>query len=319
MKNEIIDVEDEWIGVQVEDNNRNIHKVAVDIDGGNIRGQDHDAYPDKFHERSMIDENEPVNQARRYARYVVERERGYDTIAWRQHPDHHLAAALAVAQLDTDEVLAHFGELYDQVRSRHTDIERPVELPEGARPGHYSYKQNIYLGVSPDTLESLADSLGGHELPTEAVEGDDSLEHRLTALLDAADRASLITLADLTVAAVSGVHVHWDDASGTYHTEYNRQRDIDRDPDAQLDILPFIPETPEDFRAQLIRNLLCIVRDCYIEMGVTPPEPFRIQGLGRHRPATLYEQFDYYQRYHDPDADIDWLALEPSDHREQRQ
>ncbi|MEZ3114907.1 hypothetical protein RYH80_03115 [Halobaculum sp. MBLA0147] len=263
-------------------------------------------------------ENEPVNHARRYARYVVERERGYEAIRWNFHPDKHLAAALAIVSLDTDTVHEFFGDLYQQVLSHYSDTEPAVELPDEVRPQHFNYKQDVYLGLQPDVMDELTSSIAEAHVASDQIGADTSVEERLTMLLGHVEESSLPDLSDLTITATSGVHVHWDDISGSYHTEYNGRLDIVRDPDAQLDILPFAPESVEAFRDQLARNLLCVARDCYVEMGVTPPEPFRIQGLGRHRPATLYEQFDFYQRYHDPDATIDWLAPEPEEHRRER-
>ncbi|RZV11760.1 hypothetical protein BDK88_0641 [Natrinema hispanicum] len=316
MKAVITGENDERVGVNLLDNNDIEHGIEMEFDG-EIKYHEQDGYPDKFENRSLIDENEPVNQARRYARYYVNRERGYDTINWREDPDRILAAAVAVAELDRETVLEYFGGLYAQVRSHFGDADRPVPLPEGAAPGHVSYQQDIYLGLADDTLASLADLGDELEVSTLPDEPAQSIESLVARLLEAAPAdAAVPEPSDLTIDVTSGVHVRWDDASGQYHHERHGQPDLERDPDARFDVKPFAPDGVEDFQFQLVHNLCCQVRDCYIEMGVVPPEPFRIKGLGKHQIATLYEHYDYYQRYHDPSATIDWDALEPAEHRD---
>ncbi|ARS90776.1 hypothetical protein [Natrarchaeobaculum aegyptiacum] len=306
MEGEIIDIEDEWIGVRVTDNNGVKHKIAVELDG-DIRGHSQDGYPDEAIKRTP-EGNEYVEQSRRYAQYYVARERGYDTIEWRHNPARLLATASAVAQLDTDAVAEHFGDLYDQVRSHSTDVERPVPLPDGVRPGHVNYQQDVYLGLSDEAMVALLTL--DTEVENVSVTPGESIEDHVATLLEAAPaEISVPDASDLTIEAVSGVHVRWDDEAGQYHHDRNGQPDLDRNPDARFDVLPYVPEDIDKFQTQLSRNLLCQVRDAYVGMGVTPPEPFRIKGLGRHQIATLYAQFDFYQRYHDPSADIDWDAL----------
>lgn len=307
------------IGITVTDNNGIEHEIEVDT-SGEIHKHGQDGYPDKFEERSMIDENEPVNHARRYAQFYVSREQGYDTIEWRHDPDRILIVALTIANLDTDAVIEYFGDLYDQVRSHFGETDRPVSVPDDAAPGHVSYQQDVYLGLEENALSSLTDL--GRELNASVLsdESIDSLESALADLLAAAPSDTDIPdRTDLEIEAVSGVHVRWDDASGTYHHERHDEPALSRDPDARFDVKPFNPDDVEAFQLQLVRNLLCQVRDCYIEMGVVPPEPFRIKGLGKHQIATLYEHYDFYQRYHDPQSDIDWDALEPAEHRDERE
>jgi len=317
MKSVITGETDELVGVNLRDNNGVEHVLDVEKEGGEITGHQQDVYPDKFENRSLIDENEPVNQARRYARYYVNRVRGYDTINWREDPDRILAAAVAVAELDRETVLEYFGDLYAQVRSHFGDADRPIPLPDSAAPGHISYQQDVYLGLADETLASLADFGDELEVSTLPDEPAQSIESLVARLLEAAPAdAAVPEPSDLTIDVTSGVHVRWDDASGQYHHERHGQPDLERDPDARFDVKPFAPDGVEDFQFQLVHNLCCQVRDCYIEMGVVPPEPFRIKGLGKHQIATLYEHYDYYQRYHDPSATIDWDALEPAEHRD---
>lgn len=294
-------------GLHVIDNNEAKHRIEMHKDGGEIYAHQCDAYADDPYERTPT-ENEHNEQARRYAQYYVAAERGYDTIEWRYDPDRLVTTALTVAELEPDAVAEYFGDLYDQVRSHATDVDRPVSLPDGVRPGHVNYQQDVYLGLADGVLAQL--TALGDDLNLPAVPGDTIEDRVATLLAEAPADADVPDASDLAIETVSGVHVRWDDAAGQYHHERHGQPDLDRDPDARFDIFPFTPADIEAFQAQLVRNLLCQVRDSYVGMGVAPPEPFRIKGLGRHQIATLYEQFDVYQRYHDPAADIDWDALD---------
>lgn len=312
MKAVITGENDERVGVNLLDNNDTEHVIEMEFDG-EIKYHKQDGYPDDPEERSLIDEVEPINQATRYAKYYVDRERDYDTVDWRQDPDRILAAALTVAELSPAAVEAQFGDLYDQVRSHFSDTERPVSLPADCPPGSASYEQDIYLGVDDERVAALGRAYEDSEtVPASAP--DASVEATLAAIVDSLPAESTPDRSALSIAAVSGIHVCWDDATGQYHHERHDHPDLDRAPDARVDLLPFAPDSIDEFRTQLVRNLWCQVRDCYIEMGVTPPEPFRLQGMGKLGPATWYEHYDFYQRYHDPDAEIDW-EIEPADHR----
>ncbi|WP_253738929.1 hypothetical protein [Halohasta salina] len=78
MNGKIIDEDDRGIGVRVTDNNQVNHTVAVGFDG-TIQGHSQDGYHDEAAKRTH-DDNERVEQARRFARYYVFQERGYDTL-----------------------------------------------------------------------------------------------------------------------------------------------------------------------------------------------------------------------------------------------
>mgnify|MGYP006271874727 CR=1 FL=1 len=307
---------DELVGVNLLDNNSVEHILDVKKANGEITAHQQDGYPDDPDRRSMIDEVEPINQAARYAQYYVNREREYDTVGWRQEPDRILAAALTVARLDSGAIEEYFSDLHDQVRSHSMDIDRPVTVPVECRPGHVSYQQDICLGLDSAAVASLAEQVAQCDEIGVSGETDSTTGAVAAALREIPDdETALPDSSDLTIGTVSGVHVRWDDVNGRYHHERHEQPDLDRQPDARIDVLPFIPDSIAEFQSQLVRNLVCQVRDCYIEMGVTPPDPFRIQGLGKHKTSTWYEHYDFYQRYHDPSAEIEWDAIEPVEHR----
>ena len=99
--------------------------------------------------------------------------------------------------------------------------------------------------------------------------------------------------------------IHWDDVLGQYHTQWGDQPATERDPDARIEIFAFEPESMQELREQLVRNLLCQVRDCYLTMGIAPPRAVRILGHGRHDASTWYNHYDFYEEYFDPDAEIE--------------
>ncbi|MDS0260518.1 hypothetical protein NDI56_14020 [Haloarcula sp. S1CR25-12] len=304
---------DERVGLSVIDNNDAEHVIEMEFDG-KINYHEQDGYPDDPAERTNA-ENEHVNQARRYAKYYVYREKGYETLDPHRNPDRILGVALVAAGLSTDSVESYFGDLYRQVRSHSTDSPRPVTLPDGVSQANVTYQQDVYLGLDDrqvEMLEELLDVAEVREYLGDLARGGVNDRSLLGLLADAHDIAGKsgsdlpATAEDFWIEAVSGVHVHWDDAAGQYHTAWTDRPGIDREPDARIEMLPFEPENIDAFQQSLVRGLFCQVRDCYLGMGVTPPSEFRIQGMGSYDHATWYDYYDLYQPYHDPDADIDW-------------
>ncbi|WP_256532489.1 hypothetical protein [Halovivax cerinus] len=269
----------------------------------------------------MIDEVEPINQARRFAKYWVHAKRGYDTLSLNEDPARIAATALVVAGLDEEAFEEHFVDLYVQLVSHGEDtarppaVIRPVSLPEGAMDTNVTYRTDVYLGIDDDALAALAAAVTDPNAVAFLMDvrsGDVPADRSIASVLgglaersDALDESLLDRPADSWIEAVSGIHVHWDDATGQYHTEWGEQPAIDRDPDARIDVMPYDVGTLETFHAQLVRVLCCQVRDVFLGMGIAPPDAFRLQGHGIHEYTTWYEHYDFYERYHDPDATID--------------
>jgi hypothetical protein len=67
---------------------------------------------------------------------------------------------------------------------------------------------------------------------------------------------------------------------------------------------PVEPGSLTDFQRQLVHHLKCQIRDCYVGMGIAPPEPVRVPGPGLYNFLARYQSLDLYQPYHDPDARI---------------
>ncbi|WP_263020005.1 hypothetical protein, partial [Natronobiforma cellulositropha] len=300
------------------DNNNVQHKIAVDTKG-EIKGHSQDGYPDDPAERTEA-ANEHVNQARRFAKYWVYRNCGYDTLEPMRNPDRIAQAAAVLRPLTPETTDAFFGDLYRHLRSIDRDERSPLELPAGVAATEAVYQQDVYLGVDEEAATAYADVLADPavlELLEASVAGT-APEPDAQTVADAAgvDLETLPNVRDGSlVEAVSGVHIHWDDAHGQYHTQWGDHPALERSPDARIELFAFDPEDLDALREQLVRNLVCQVRDCYLTMGIAPPTAVRILGHGRHDASTWYTHYDFYEEYYDPDADIDtWYEeFTPSD------
>jgi len=293
-------------GVSVYDNNGIKHKIGVLYDG-EINGHLQDEYPDKVADRTDA-ENEYTAQARRYARYYVYREEGYQTVAPSKNPEVLTVVALAIAQLSPEEFEHHFGEYYQQFRSTVEDDVKPVvEVPESDVAGLTVYRQNVYLDVSltdvldSETAQSLADSL----------EQSDNTDAALDAIADALE-GNVVEPSALRIGGVSEVGALYQTATG--------EETIDADdlhagpPDARLELSPidapweeYLPV--EGFQLLVVHHLLCQVRDCYLSMGLEPPESVRVLGLGQYRQTVRNEHLDMYDPVHHTDTPVDGYRL----------
>ena len=68
-------------------------------------------------------------------------------------------------------------------------------------------------------------------------------------------------------------------------------------------MLPYEPGDLANFKEFLDYHLRCQIRDCFVGMGLHPPEKFRVLGYGKFIYARRYNQYDVYPQFHDPDAD----------------
>ena len=302
MKAQIKKKTDTGFGVLVTDNNSIEHKIGVRYDG-EIDGHLQDSYPDDPDDRTKAG-NEHVNQARRFAKYWVYRKRGYDTLAGWQNPDRIELAAIALNTLSSDAAEQYLGDLFGQLRSLYLDVDPSVDVPEGVDPSDAVHQQDIYLGMDGEKASTHASVLG--ELETSDLDTDPKA-------LAAGTEVDSDTLSmhdeGLFIEATSGVHVRWDDAMGEYHTQWGTQPAVDRDPDARIELLAFEPESITELKRQAVRNLLCQVRDCYLAMGIAPPERFQLLGHGRHDASTWYVHNEFYEDYYDPDAEVNtWFV-----------
>ena len=312
MDAEIIGENQDGIGVDVVDNNSIIHKISIEKESWDIVYHEQDGYPDDPAKRKNA-ENEYINQARRFAQYYVYTERGYDTVPPRIHPERINAVRLAVASLSESQFEHHFGDLYQQLRS-HDDstVNSVIEVPSVASdPGSVLYRKNVYLGVDlletdvNEEAQALADQYG-LDLTDSSIETRSTAEHStgdLEAWQSFAQELAVDHNEDLSeglrLGGVSSLHLTYIDDAGEEHVT-SSEEPFDRVPDVRIELPVMDVGTLKEFQAYLNHNLACQIRDCFIRMGLEPPEPFQVLGYGDFESAEQYRHLEMYPDYIDP-------------------
>ncbi len=307
MEGGIIGHDKEDIGTKIVDNNGITHQIEMHKEGGEIYAHLCEGYADDPANRTK-EENEHNNQARRFAKFYVYRERGYDTVEHIENPDYIEAVRTAINSLSEAEFERLFGALHQQLRSHHENVERPVALPAGVqKPDAVVYKLDTYLGVDidgsglADKARSLAEAHGldyeeGTQPRTGAVVTDEDIKDWTDFGEHLIDLAAPDTL-DLEISAVSGIHIGFPNVRGEHEVQWG-DRPLEREPDARLEIMPADPGTLEEFRQYLDHHLRCQVRDCFVGMGLVPPEAYRVVGFGKFIYARRYDHYDLYPQLH---------------------
>ncbi|ELY80260.1 hypothetical protein C486_09060 [Natrinema gari JCM 14663] len=231
---------------------------------GDIPGHGQDGYPSKAAERTP-EGNESVNQVRNYAKYFVSQETEYETVPWDLNPDRFEDVRQALMALSSDEIEELFGDLLAQSLSHYRD-EPNVDTAGISRP---------------------------FDLPADKIGTEDAVLYKQEIYLDDAG----------DIEAVLGVLITYYVARGE-RTTVRHGETPDRDPDACVEVSPAPFVAPEPFRDYLVYNLRCQIRDCYVGMGLEPPEAYKVLGPGQYRFTGKYQHFDCYPKYYDKDASI---------------
>lgn len=298
---------EELLGLSVIDNNDVEHVLDLEKETGEIPGHQQDGYADKPAKRTTA-ENEHVKQARRYARYYVRRERGLPTLGPADVPEWNLVVAAAIASLSSEEVERHFGAYHQQLRAAVAgDVEPIVDVPEDDVAGLRVYLLSVHLGID------VTDHLTGSEriaLRT-LLERENDPEALLEAVTTELERID-VGPSDLTISGVSDVGVLYQGA-----TREIEQPGDDPNPgpaDARLELSPTAVTgdgylSLEEFRVLVVHHLLCQARDCYLQMGLEPPESLRLLGLGKYRQTVRAEHLDIYPPVHATTEPVEGYAL----------
>lgn len=294
----VITGESERVGVKVQDNNGVDHGIEMNFDG-TIKYHEQDGYPNKSTERT-VDENESVAEARLFAQYTVYRERGYQTLDPHRNPDRIATTLVAIAQLTEQEFEELFGDYYRQHAHHHQpDIEPPIEPPTDVDVDGgdmLRYELDCYLGIDQSVAEQLQ-QLVEAGVETAAGKTLDTVVEPVSVEFDPADELGI------EIGAVSGTRIVYQNSpDGEQVLDVNSP--VDRAPDTIMQLVPLPSGSLEGFRRLLIHHLGCQIRDCYIEMGVEPPEAFRLLGHGFFDSAQRYRLLDRYPEYFDFEADI---------------
>ncbi len=306
MKGNITGENDERIGLYVNDNNKIEHWIEMEFDG-EIKYHEQDGYPDEASNRTK-EGNEHVKQARRYAKYYVYCERGYPTLEPVDIPEWQVIVATAISQLSLEAFETHFGRYHQQFQSLfEDDIDPVVDVPEEDVAGLRVYLLSVHLGLAvedyldDDQLEVLDRAFSTDTDP-------DDLFETVTNQLEGIELGPDV----LSIAGVSDVGVLY---QGT-------TRDIEQpgnDPypspaDARLELSPTdIPGEKylslEEFQVLVVHHLLCQARDCYLQMGLEPPESLRILGLGKYRQTVRNEHLGMYEPVHSTSSSVNGYSV----------
>ncbi|ELZ02262.1 hypothetical protein C482_05271 [Natrialba chahannaoensis JCM 10990] len=264
MKARIEGEDGEYVKIHVTDNNSTEHNLTLEIESGEIVYHEQDGYADDASKRTD-NENYTVREARRYAQYYVHHETKYDTLPWDLQTNRFETVREALSQLSTEEAEEHFGNLLRQSLS-HYESDSSVDTGDIARP--------IELPKSMSTHENAV--LYCQEL---YLDEDGRIE------------------------TVSGIHVNYYVAKGERRTDRHGNAP-DREPDARIEIQP-VPIVDVDVLCEYLQyNLRCQIRDCYICVGLEPPEEYRVLGPGQDRFTRRYHAADRFPEYYDKHADI---------------
>ncbi|WP_239647707.1 hypothetical protein [Natrinema altunense] len=302
--------------MSVIDNRGSEHLIEIN-ENGEIKYHECEDYADNAADRTVM-ENEHNNQVRRFARYHVYLERGYDTLNPSRNPDRIATAMLAVASFIPDQVRQHFGDTRQQLRS-HVENSKPVvDEPRDARQADLRrVGQDIYLSSEKDfisSIEELTETDLYQQLEAAATTGAsdgtqlNELQDTL-AEMDVDFTESAAHFGDSLIEAVGPVGVRWEESQETDKdvTADSSQPLPDREPDARPQMIAdfYDFDTIEGFQEDLVHHLRCQVRDCYIEMGIAPPEAFRVLGPGFYENIGWYRHHEFYPDYYNYHAEID--------------
>ena len=302
---------DERVGLSVIDNNNAEHLIEMEFDG-EIKHHTCEEYANKAINRTE-EENEHSNQARRFARYYVYTQRGYDTVPPAEHPVRIDAVRTAISELDLDEFETLFGDLYEQLNYEIGNRDTPaIDLPaESTEPSIFS--KNIYLGIDPlqtDLGETLA-AEHGLRINQSAADVDlsevsaDELDQwcEFTGEFTARVIGDEVDLREaIYVDHASDLYVQYPDGPDIVAAD-DHLNGPDRAPDTVIELLAIDPESLEQFKTFLDHYLKCQIRDSFVEMGVHPPEPFRVLGMGRFMSTWRYDNIEFYPAFHNPNSE----------------
>ena len=294
MDAEIEGEDGEYLKIYVSDNTGAEHDLTVEIESAGIPYHKCDAYDNNPSLRTR-EECERVDQTRRFARWHVYRERGYDTVPPRENPDRLMAALLAINRLDESTFTDYFGELEARLASHYDGSSVELPFPEADPDDPIIYQQDVYLEPDPIEFEPpvleqfLARFEGEPDSPLESEAAEIAIEELDSLAFD--------------IEAVSDIHVLYNDGRGTEKVEYGADP-LEREPDARLEIMAFDVTALHSFQHFVVSHLAYQIRDHFLLMGVKPPVAFRAQGWGTYEGFQCQKFCDLYEDYWSSEATV---------------
>ncbi len=310
MKGKIIGEDKVDIGTRITDNNAVVHQIEMHKNNGEIYAHEQDGYPDNPAERTE-EGNERVNQARRFAKYFVLTERGYDTVPAAENPIRINAVRKAIDEMSAEEFKRHFGDLYQQLAYEEGDGTSPAITVPGEATDPSIFCQNIYLGsiLRDGYWWQLADEYGlAIDQPAADIDLTDVSADEIDTWAEyAGEFAGRAEDADLDLSEATYI-----DETSQLYVKYPNGPNLTaiddhlepaaRDPDTVIELLPIDPQDLEYFKSFMDHYLRCQIRDSFVEMGVHPPEAFQVIGMGRFMSTWRYDNIEFYPQFHNPNA-----------------
>ena len=307
---------EERVGLYVDDNNGIEHWIEMEFDG-EIKYHEQEGYPDDPSERSHAG-NQHVDQARRYARWYVYQQTGYDTLPSAKNPERIAGVLLALQALDTDQFETLFGDFYRQITADDDPlVTPPVTVPQHVRnAATFVYQLDVSLEQSVEELRGQTlETLPGVAEQLSDIFNQDGLSGKsLPAVFEAikiADAAAELTYPDsieedidIDIASTAAVDILYYPHSDSHGERLRGEHSLEDHPDARLTMEAGPITDIETFQYLLIHHLVCQIRDCYIGMGEQPPKPYRLVGRGLWEFTHKYNSLEFYEPYHNYDANI---------------
>ncbi|WP_245547785.1 hypothetical protein [Halovivax ruber] len=276
---------------------------------GEITYHEQDAYPTSA-TKQTADESVRLRQAQEYARYMVQRELGYQTLQPRLTPEWLPYALGSVFGLSFDAFEDRFGHYAQQYHSAlRPTIDPVIELPDEDAPvGGITYRADVFLGLD---FEAYLDDPAAAS-PVDAVAGITDAYALYEVLSE--ELSDRITDDAAAIKEVSALDLQYQRRASDGRVEEpvvgERSYTSEGPPDAQLQMTPPQTSIESTLTTEIIQGLVCHhlqcqVRDAYLRLGLEPPEPFRVLGQGLAEQTMHYQHADCYPEYHLTDADIE--------------
>jgi hypothetical protein len=293
MKAKITGENEERVGLYVDDNSGAEHWLEMEFDG-EIKYHECEAYPDKASNRTT-EGNEHNNQARRFSKWHVYRERGYNTLDPSNNPDSILAALIAIARLDESEFTDYFGDIERQIESHYDGSTVNLPFDNADEDDVIVYRKDVYVtpdptDFDPPVLEQYLGRFQG-DSDSQAVPSKDTLNRDTFDALD------------FEIEAISDMHYLHTDGLGNEQTKRGTEP-LDREPNATIELVPFDPDEIDSFHHYVVSHLAYQIRDCFLRMGLKPPVAFRQTGWGKYRSFHEQKFCPQYENYWNAEADI---------------
>lgn len=339
MQAETVKEDEEYIKVYVTDNSGSEHDLTLKKNTGEIKYHESESYSNDPNKRTSAG-NEHFNQATRFAQFYVYRKRGYETVPADRNPDKIALLTLAIGSMSEEALLSTLGPYFQQLLHYENDegllstlsaqfqqllddeetSNAVVETPEIPADQITWLEQDIYLDPMNDQVAQLTDQLAESEIlgDIEDSAGSAADVERILAQHGIDIQSKARALGEAYIEAYGPMQVWWKDgpsrvdrqsktAQGTGSTQIP-----DRDHDVRLQMFANVYplDGVDTFRGSVIQHLRCQIRDCYIGMGIAPPEDARVQGPGIYDYIAYYKATDFYPRYNKTAVDIDYWQEE---------